>query len=274
MKSEILTFTMFEFGTFRLDGGAMFGSVPRTLWSKRIEPDADNRIPLTTRSLLIKTKDRLFLVDAGMGELWTDKERAIFGIQNVPASDLPFSREDVTDIILTHLHFDHAGGMTYMETSGELALTYPSATVHLQMANWENALAPTVKERASYLSKVTAPLAKANLNLVSGTSDIAKGIRVHRVDGHTVGQQWLEITTADDTFFYLTDLVPTSHHVPLPYHMGYDACSTTLLGEKNAVLNRAVSEQAKVIFEHDAETAVAGIKQDERGNFVAVKVVY
>jgi len=255
------------FGHFRLDGGCMFGSVPKNLWSKSIPADAENCIHLVCRSLLIHTGDRRFLVDVGMGEKWNDKQRQIYAIKNTPKGDWGFDPSSVTDVILTHLHFDHAGGITSPTQDGGVELSFPQATIHLQKANWEHALNPTLKDRASYLMDNVKPLAQAKLSLYEGTHEIVPGLTVHRVDGHTKGQQWIEISSGDERIFFATDLIPTAHHVPLAYHMGYDVCAETLLNEKETFLKRAHAENAWVCFQHDSETAAAHVTLNTRGQY-------
>lgn len=266
------SFTIREvvFGRFRLDGGCMFGSVPRNLWAKRIQPDEENCIPLVARSLWITQGDRRILIDCGMGELWAEPQRRIFAIRNVPELDWGFTPNSVTDLILTHLHFDHAGGLVRRNPSGELEPMFPNARIHLQRAQWDQARNPTLKDRASYLPETVRFLATApGLTLHEGDVKVLPGLHLHRVDGHTRGQQWVEIRGGAEPLFFPTDVVPTAHHVPLAYHLGYDLCAETLLREKEALLNRALREKAWVCFQHDAHTALARIGKSERGQFVA-----
>lgn len=266
---QIGTFTITEviFGHFRLDGGCMFGSVPKNLWSRSIPGDTENCIHLVCRSLLIDSGDRRFLVDVGMGEKWSEKQRQIYGIQNTPKDQWGFDPASITDVILTHLHFDHAGGITSPTADGGIALSFPQATIHLQKANWEHAQNPTLKDRASYLPENVKPLAQAKLKLYEGTSEIVPGLLVHRVDGHTKGQQWIEVRDGKDKLFFATDLIPTAHHVPLAYHMGYDVCAETLLTEKQIFLERVRSESALLSFQHDADTAAAHVIMTDRGQY-------
>lgn len=258
-----------NFGFFRLDGGSMFGSVPKNIWAKRIAADAENCIRLATRSLVIKHANRQFLIDTGMGEKWSDKLRQIYGIENLPTSTWGFDPAQITDVILTHLHFDHAGGISrYVDQQQqELELCYPNSTIHLQSENLKNAKNPTIKERASYLKENWGPVEKGKVNLVSGTTEIYPGIKVHQVNGHTYGQQWIEIFSGDQAVFYPTDLIPTSHHVPLPFHMGYDICAGTLLKEKDEFLDAAVKRGAIVVFQHDSEIGAGKVTKDDKGNY-------
>jgi glyoxylase-like metal-dependent hydrolase (beta-lactamase superfamily II) len=247
----------------------MFGSVPKNIWSKSIAADAENCIPLTCRSLLLRDESRVILVDVGIGNKWSDKLRQIYGISLTPNEQLGFSPESVTDVILTHLHFDHAGGISYCTESGDLALTYPNARIHLQRANWERANNPTPKDRASYLPENIEPLRSADLKLYDDSAEILPEINVHRVDGHTPGQQWIEVGLGADRIFFPTDLVPTSHHVPVAFHMGYDMCAETILKEKQEFMERAIAPGVTVCFQHDQSVAFARIVRSERGGYEA-----
>ncbi|MBN8550504.1 MAG: MBL fold metallo-hydrolase [Deltaproteobacteria bacterium] len=255
-----------NFGFFRLDGGAMFGSVPKNLWSKRIPADEENCIKLATRCMLIRDGKRCILTDTGMGDKWAEKQRQIFAIQNLNPA---FDRESVTDVILTHLHFDHAGGISQFSNGNpdKLELSYPRAKVFLQEANWKNAQSPNVREKASYLPENVEPLKSADLVLVRGSSEIYPDLWVHQVDGHTEGQQWIEIKDGNRSIVYPTDLIPTSHHLPLPFVMGYDICAKTILTEKAAFLNEALAHESIIVFEHDPEIAAGKIKKDEKGHY-------
>ncbi len=245
----------------------MFGSVPKNLWARSIAADDENRIPLVCRSLLIRDGKKQFLVDVGIGEKWGDKQRQIYQIRNTPQFNWGFDPLNVTDVILTHLHFDHAGGVSYRDTDGSLKLSFPRAKVHLQIANWDRARNPSLKDRASYLADNISLLHEADLVLCDGDVEIYPGITVHRVDGHTPGQQWVEISAGESRLFFATDLIPTSHHIPLAYHMGYDVCADTLLHEKESFLTRAVEEGAIVCFQHDRDVQAARISRNDRGQY-------
>lgn len=266
MKIGRFTITEVMFGSFRLDGGAMFGSVPKNLWEKLITPDSSNCIPLALRSIVITDGKRTFLVDVGIGEKWGEKQRSIFAIVNTP-TPLAAVPAKITDIILTHLHFDHAGGISYHTADGQLALTYPDATVHLQARNLYNAQRPSLKERASYLRENIEPILNGNPQLLHGTTELYPGITVHEVDGHTEGQQWVEIHDQGESAYFATDLIPTAHHLPLAFQMGYDMCAKTVIEEKEQLLSKALCEDGWVIFQHDIHTAAARVGRDQRGQF-------
>lgn len=257
------------FGTFRLDGGAMFGSVPKNLWINRIAADEENCIPLATRCLLIEIDERKILVDVGLGSKWNEKSKEIYRIKNFTFEELAFDPESVTDLILTHLHFDHGGGVSRYKqgSSGELELCFPKARVHLQQKNLTLAQKPNVRERASYLRENVEPLTRATLNLLHGTTEILPGLWVHEINGHTEGQQWIEVRGKETSVMYPSDLIPTAQHLPLPFHMGYDMCVATLLKEKEYFLTYAMERDATVVFEHDTALPAARVGKDERGHY-------
>jgi glyoxylase-like metal-dependent hydrolase (beta-lactamase superfamily II) len=264
--------TVHDHGGYRLDGGAMFGSVPRAIWSGLIPPDGDNRIRLATNSLLLRTAERHFLVDAGCGDKWSDKQRSIYGVEPVVP---PPGAAEVTDVILTHLHFDHAGGLSRHAAGAgqEVEPCYPGARAHLQEANWDLARAPGPRERASYLAENFAVLERAPLALIQGSAEIVPGLWVHRSDGHTRGLQWVEVRGGGATVAFPSDLIPTSRHLPLPYAMGYDMNVEQLLVEKQEFLRRAVAGDWIVVFVHDPDVPAARIKVDGRGHYAVREAV-
>ncbi len=275
-----MTFGRFEVslvnhGFYRLDGGAMFGTVPKTIWAGLIPPDEDNCIRLATRSVLIDTGDRVFIVDIGCGEKWTDKLRRIYGIRNVPPAQAGFDPERVTDILVSHLHFDHAGGLSRFGAGdpADVELCFPQARVHLQADNYETARNPNPRERASYLKDDVRALDRADLRLARGSEEIFPGIWVHQNNGHTRGQQWVEVKIGTESIVFPADLVPTSRHLPLPYSMAFDVCTETLLREKEDFLSRAVDRRWVVVFCHDPNVPAGRVGRDEKGRYVLGDVV-
>jgi glyoxylase-like metal-dependent hydrolase (beta-lactamase superfamily II) len=249
-------------GFFRLDGGAMFGSVPKTLWAREAPPDEENRILLATRSLIVEDGSRKILVDVGCGDKWSEKNRAIFCISDAPYEPV----KGVTDVLLTHLHFDHGGGVSrYID--GQLRACYPDARHYVSAANLDNAKKPNVRERASYLAENVEILEKVDLALTEDGQEVFPGISVHQAHGHTRGLQWVKVTD-EDTVVYPADMIPTSKHLPLPFVMGYDMCAERALAEKGAFLNQAVAGNWLIVFEHDPVLDAARIKFDERGRAV------
>ena len=253
---------------FRLDGGAMFGVVPKPLWEQKVPPDEKNRIPMAARSLIIKGRNKLILVDTGLGDKLPEKFQKIYGIDNPNRSMAerlaPWNirPEDITDVIITHLHFDHAGGNTLIE-NGQVRPTFPNATYHLQKCQWDFAQTPSVRDQASYIPDNFMPLSDNHqLNIINGpTNDLFDGIELLVTDGHTDGQQHPLILGEKTALFVCADLIPTAAHLPLTWHMAYDNHPISLISEKAEILNRAVNNGWILCFEHDPEIAAATIKR-------------
>lgn len=265
-----------ETGRFRLDGGAMFGVVPKTLWNRQIEADEQNRIPMAMRCLLIESREtgNIYLVDNGAGTKFDDKFRDIYQIDHSHsnlADSLAyhgFKPEDVTDLIFTHLHFDHCGGTTYYDSEGALQHTFPNARYHVTSAHWETATHPNAREQASFLTENIEPIgAWGRLNLIDEIEnhEYEDGLKALPVNGHTLGQQLPMIEADDRTIVFAADLMPTSAHVSLPWVMGYDMRPVNTLEEKERILSRAASDSWYFFMEHDADHEVITIeKKNER----------
>lgn len=266
MRLEIV-----EFDRFLLDGGAMFGSVPKAIWARLTTPDDLNRINLVARCLLLTTKNRKILIDAGTGRLWTQKQYSYYNFQHIID---PSEVQGITDVIITHLHFDHAGGLAKKHCSEEAVLTFPQAIHHCHRSNWEQALSPSPREKASYLSSYLTPLKSCSLNLLTEeTSLIAETVWGHAVHGHTNGLLWIEISMDGVMYSFPSDLIPTFHHVSLPYIMGYDMCPRATLTEKELFLAKAVENSWVVIFQHDPDVPAATITRSEKGDFMIKDIV-
>lgn len=261
-----------ETGRFGLDGGAMFGIVPKPLWSKRIEPDAKNRIPLNMRCLLLAGDDRVILIDVGLGDTFAGtKYEDIYAVDHEYATldaslaECGFARTDITDVVLTHLHFDHCGGSTVEGDEG-MTVAFPNATYHVQKAHWEWATSPNPKEAGSFLERTFAPLeATGHLHLLDGPGRIFPGVSVRLVNGHTDAQQIVTIADEDTTLVYVADLLPTTHHLAPTWTMGYDIRPLQTIEEKSDFLEQAVEEEWNLFFEHDPEVAVGSLDETERG---------
>ena len=263
--------SLVEAGRLRLDGGAMFGIVPRPLWERHIPPDDRNRIPLAMRCLLLRGHGRTILVDTGLGHKETAKFHEIYGVDHDHSTlagslgQLGVAPDDVTDVILTHLHFDHVGGATRRTEAGDLALTFPQATHHVQRAHWEWAH-ESPREGASFLADNLDPLgASGRLALRDGDDAPFPNLALHVVDGHTRGQQLVRVHDGERSLLHAADLVPTAAHVSLLWVMAYDVEPLETLAEKERLLRRAADEGWTLVFEHDPEVASARVVETEKG---------
>lgn len=247
-------------GRFKLDGGAMFGVVPKRLWDRHDPADADNRIALNLGALLIRTpRGRNVLVDAGLSSKY-DRNRKFLDIYAVDRprtlreemAELGVLPKDIRLVINTHLHFDHAGGDTEFGEGGLPAPAFPSARYLIQKNEWEDAQHPHERNKASYLDENYAILEERRLlELVDGEYEIEPGLTVIRSGGHTRGHQVVKIASEGETAIFLGDLIPTGSHLPLPYIMAYDLFPLGTLETKRALLKRALDEGWTLIFQHD-----------------------
>ena len=249
-------------GFLWLDGGSMFGSVPKPLWSRTNPPDDRNRIRLAMRCMLLRGHGHNVLVDVGVGDKFPPKLRDIYRFEPEPTLEqslagLGLAPADITDVILTHLHFDHAGGST-IQTAEGLRPAFPRAHWYVQRRNWENAHAPNPRERASYMPENYDALMEGGvLTLWDGAVSPWPGVEMILVDGHTRGQQVVRVSGGGVTAYFTTDVIPTAAHVRIPFVMGYDVAAIETMEEKRAILTRAVHENAWVVLEHDPDTALA-----------------
>ncbi|MHB1687738.1 MAG: MBL fold metallo-hydrolase [Ignavibacteriaceae bacterium] len=258
-------------GFFSLDGGAMFGIIPKPLWEKTNPPDSANRIKLATRNLLLQNGSKKILIDTGMGNKWDSKSQNIYSIdQNEfslenELSKIKISAGEITDVILTHLHFDHTGGSTKRD-NGKLIPTFPNAKYYVQKKNFEWAVNPSERDRGSYIKDNFIPLSDAGvLNLFDNENNFDDEIEFVIVNGHTFSQQLIKISDTSTTLLYCCDLFPTASHIPIPYVMGYDLQPLVTVEEKKKILFQAIEENWKLFFEHDPEFALATVKKSEKG---------
>lgn len=275
--TQIQSYTIepLQTGTFALDGGAMFGVVPKVLWNSKIPSDDVNRIPLSLRSLLIRGEGKIILIDVGIGDKWSPKLKEMYAIQpsNSPLENALLQKgihpESVTDVIITHLHFDHVGGATKYDGNRQLIPTLPNAKFYIQKSNWDHALNPNEKDRASYLPENFLPLYDAGLvEFVEGEREIIPGIRVFAINGHTIGQQIVKIGEGKHSVLYCGDMVPTSAHLPTAWVMGYDLYPMTTIEEKKYWLPKAASEEWILFFEHDPHIDSCFISWTDKGAVV------
>ena len=279
MKIGNYTLTSIETGRFALDGGAMFGVVPWVFWSKTNPPDERQRITLAARCLLIRGEGRTILVDTGNGNKWNDKLKDIYHLDNSKftledsLSKTDVKPEDVTDVILTHLHFDHCGGSTKI-VDGKLEPTFPNATHYVQKAHWELSQNPTDRDRASFMKDDFQLLhERGMLKFSEGEQEIFPGISVVVCNGHTMAQQLPKITDGKNTLLFLCDLVPTTSHIPFPYIMGYDLRPLVTLEEKKRILPQAEKEGWILFFEHDPETIAVKLQRTDKGYGIKEKII-
>ena len=262
-----LTVHAIQAGGQKLDGGAMFGIVPKPLWERRIVPDERNRIQLGMRCLAIEHESGVVLVDTGAGNKESAKFHDIYGIENASAEGRPtrledalaaagFSADDVGMVIDSHLHFDHAGGNTVRDAEGVVRLAFPRARYIAQQGEFEYAHSQNERIRASYLPDNFDPVAAAGrLALVQGEQEVLPGIRLLPTPGHTPHHQSILLESGGERACFLADVVPTAAHLPLAWIMGYDVEPLVTLESKRWLLERARREDWLLIFEHDPSTA-------------------
>jgi glyoxylase-like metal-dependent hydrolase (beta-lactamase superfamily II) len=267
---KIGEFELFSIVTseFKLDGGAMFGIIPKPLWERKALADDRNRIKMVTRSLLLVNDKRRILIDTGNGNKWQEKFREIYEIdtsnKNLDTSlaRVGLTTDDISDVLCTHLHFDHVGGNTSLE-GGRIIPTFPNADYWVQKENWELANSPSEKDQGSFMEADWAVLAENNMvNLVDGKETFIPGIDIILTYGHTTGQMHPLISDENRTLMYCGDLIPMSAHIPLPWVMAYDIHPVVTIQEKKKHLPRAVNENWILFFEHDPELQACTVQFD------------
>ena len=270
-----LTVHAIQAGGQRLDGGAMFGVVPKPLWERRIPADERNRIQLGMRCLLIEHPSGLVLIDTGAGNKETQKFKDIYGIENEGAEgrtsledglrQVGAAPADVAIVINTHLHFDHAGGNTYAVPSGEAQVSFPKARYVVKKGEYDYAMHPNERTAASYFERNYMPVVRSHqFEFVVREKEIVKGVRVIPTPGHTPFHQSVLIESGGERAFFLADMCPTSAHIPLPWIMGYDVEPLVTLETKRRIFRQAEDEDWLLIFEHDATVPWARIEHDGR----------
>ena len=263
-------------GNFKLDGGAMFGVVPKSLWQKTNPSDSDNLIDLTARCMLIESGSRLILVDAGMGDKQSEKFFSYYkpwGDDSLVKSinNAGFSIDEITDVFLTHLHFDHCGGSTVLNSNNVSVPLFKNAQYWSNKNHWDWATNPNSREKASFLKENLIPIEESGqlcfLDVKSpGFNRYDElGFDVLFVDGHTEKQMIPKVSYKGKEVVFMADLLPTAGHVPLPYIMGYDVRPLTTLEEKRSFLNLAVEEEYCLFMEHDAHNQIITLKNTEKG---------
>jgi len=260
-----------ETGNFALDGGAMFGIIPKPLWGKRYPFDDLNRIKLSAKCLLLQSEEKNILVDTGMGDSWDSKSQKIYDIDNSENNlqkslknyNLLF--DDITDVILTHLHFDHTGGAVKCEND-VWKPAFPNAKYFIQKKHFDWAVNPNDRDRGSFIKHRFMPLVDNDvLSFIDGNQKFDENIELLPIDGHTKSQQLVKISDGKKTVVYCGDLIPTSAHIPIPYVMGYDLFPTISVNEKKELLKKSSENGWILIFEHDAYNDAAEIELTDKG---------
>lgn len=263
---------LFNIANFRVDGGAMFGVVPKSLWSRVYPPDENNLIGLTLRSLIVEAEGHVVLVDTGWGDKQDEKffrHAYIHGGEGLIGglAAIGFSQEDITDVFLTHLHADHCGGAVKKGSRpGSYELTFPGAIYHVSRAQWEWSLKGNLREENAYPEENFLPLGQSGrLSLVDNEGELFPGFRVMICYGHTPGLMIPIIRYGNKTIVYTGDLIPTSAHIPLLWNMSYDIESLKTIDEKQQLYREALEHNYIFIFQHDAGVECCTLKQTPKG---------
>ncbi|CAG0927182.1 putative quorum-quenching lactonase YtnP [Planctomycetaceae bacterium] len=252
-------------GEFRLDGGAMFGVVPRAIWEKTNPPDEKNRVTLGLNPLLVRTAEANILVDTGIGGKGDERFNKLYCVDRTRTLNGSLSKaglrpEDIDIVICTHLHFDHAGGNTVIE-GGKAVPAFPNARYIVQRGEWEAATSPNERTRASYRPVDFVPLMDAGvLELIEGDGEVAKGVSVFRTSGHNRDIQLVAVSSEGSTAVYLGDIIPTTSHLRLPYIMGYDLFPLDTLKAKKEILTEAAASKWLLVLEHDPSATMGYVK--------------
>lgn len=257
MKIGSYTLHTLELGSFGLDGGAMFGIVPRVLWQKENPPDEQNRIDMRTRCLLLvdEKNGRRILVDSGLGDKDSQKFKDMYKVAPYALegelAKHKLSAADITDVIATHFHFDHMGGLTKFDSDGKLTSRFPNAKIWVQKRNWKHAWNPNEKDRASYLKdNFSIYESDSRLQVLDGPEEIYPGLKLELSEGHTIGMQIPFVYDNALSLQYTADIIPMSAHVRVAWVMGYDCFPVTSIQEKKEILKRAAEQKTVLFFEH------------------------
>ena len=256
-------------GNFKLDGGAMFGVVPKVLWNKIYPADENNLCNWALRCLLIKDNDKLVLIDNGMGDKQDEKFFSHYYLNGDDTLEKSFSKngfsfDDVTDVILTHLHFDHCGGSIKYNEDKELVPAFKNAKFWISKQQWEWAINPNHREKASFLKENILPM-QDNLQLIDNETDFSENIKLKLFNGHTNGQIIPHINYNGKTIVFMGDLLPSTAHIPMPWVMSYDTRPLLTLEDKKRFFDDAIKNNYTLFFEHDLYNECCTIKQTEKG---------
>ena len=261
-----------ETGNFKLDGGAMFGVVPKSIWRRTNPADANNLISMSMRCMLIEDGDRLILIDTGLGEKQSEKFFGYYYLFGDISMDISlakhgFHRDDITDVFLTHLHFDHCGGAIQWNSNRTgYEPAFKNAKFWSNANHWQWAIEPNPREKASFLKENIFPIEESGqLNFIGQNPTNEIGFDVLFMDGHTEKQMLPKITYQGKTLVFMADLLPTTGHIPLPYVMGYDTRPLLTIKEKATFLDEAADNKYFLFLEHDAYSEICTVKHTDRG---------
>jgi len=280
-KHELGEWTLYAIsdGLYRLDGGAMFGTIPKVMWDKVKPADERNRIDMCLSCLLAVRGDDKVLIEAGIGNKNPEKFEFIYGVDHITSIDeelarIGYTAEDITHVVLSHLHFDHCGSLTIIDKKGRLKPHFPNAIHLVHEIEWETALNPNPRNRASYIKDDWLPIREAHLFEIFYERDyfeIIPGIYTELIGGHTPGEILIHIESeeADRKAVFVGDLIPTGAHVPVPWIMGYDLDPMTQIELKQNFLSHWAKDRTLIVFPHETRYPWAYVKVDDKGNFQA-----
>lgn len=263
-------------GSFGLDGGSMFGVVPKTIWAKLVEPDKNNHIPLQTNCLLLDDGTHRVLIETGFGDKWSDKERGFYDLERRTVVDAlresGCEPDQISHVVVTHLHFDHAAALTRLDAAGNLVSTFPNATVFVQKTEWDDALANKSTMTRTYLRSHLDPIAD-QLHLLEGEQDILAGLRTLPMSGHTWGHQAVCFDDEHGVVCFSGDVMPTIHHVSPAFNMAYDVLPHQNMLTKTVLLERAAAEGWRLVLDHEPGDPVVRVEHDAQraGRFKLVR---
>ena len=265
-----------ETGNFKLDGGAMFGVVPKTIWNKLVPANENNMCNWAMRCLLVEDGDRRILIDTGIGNKQSDKFFGHYDLNGESSligslESIGIAQDDVTDVLLTHLHFDHCGGAVSRTDGGEFVPTFPNAMYHLTKEHWDHANHPNDRERPSFLVENFVTLMEHNkINFVSEGDMIGSCLEIKVFNGHTFGMIAPIIHGDGYTLMYMADLIPAAAHVPVNYVIGYDVQPLVTMEEKKIILPWLEENKVWLVYEHDAQNVKSQVQKNEKGQYRAV----
>lgn len=263
-------------GEFWLDGGSMFGIVPKVLWSKILKADENNCIPMALNCFLFSGEEFLLLVETGIGNWWDEKWKDLYKIKSKNFDEIleniGFKKEDITHIFVSHLHFDHIGG-AIEKIYGQWVPTFPKAKIFVQKEEYIHCLSPNLKEKGSYKKEILLPLTEnGKMEFLEGDMEIMEGVEAIKVGCHSMGMQILKIQSEGDVAYFLGDLIPTESHLKLNWIASYDLEPLKIISFKEKFLNRAAEEEAILMLYHETKKPVGRLKKDIQGNFFLEKI--